>query len=241
MFFDNIDDIPTIALSTGCAVFVVDDSEKNLERVFFADRKLGRTASSVSAKKCPFKFFSLSPTDKPSITVEQVRDFTAQFNTKQTTDIFAVIAPADAMSASAQNALLKNLEEPQPHVHYILLTNKPTKLLPTILSRAQVFYLKTTNLVTTPPTANPDVQNLAKQLITATSHDLPALATQIAKSKNAREYALEITATAIELLYKSYFKTKNLHFLDKIPKFTKLYDNLAMNGHIKLHLVADLC
>ncbi len=251
MFFDDINDIPAIALSTGCAVFVVGDSitKESSEGVFFADRKLGRApsfapwdADSVSAKKHSFELsYILSPTDKPSITVEQVRDFTAKFNTKQTKDVLAVITPADALSTAAQNAFLKNLEEPQPHVHYILLTAKPTKLLPTILSRAQVFYLKTTDSTTAPPSASPEIQALAKQLITAKPHDLPALATQIAKTKNAREQALEITATAIELLYKSYFKTKNPSFLKKISKFTTLYDNLAMNGHIKLHLVADLC
>ncbi|MBR0460775.1 hypothetical protein IJI91_02200 [Candidatus Saccharibacteria bacterium] len=248
MFFDDLSQIPEIALSTGCSVFVVNQpGEKNLERAFSADRKLGRSPLgtrtaplSVSAEKRPFKFF-LRPTDKPSITVEQVRDFTAQFSTKQQQGILAVITPADAMSASAQNAFLKNLEEPAPYIHYVLITTNPAKLLPTILSRAQVFYHKTVNSLSQKPTATPEVQNLAKQLITAKPTDLPALATTISKSKDARTYALDITATAIELLYKSYFKTHNPAFLDKIPRFTMLYDNLAMNGHIKLHLVADLC
>ena len=248
MFFDNLDQIPEIALSTGCSVFVINQlDDKNLERTFFADRKFGRSPLgtrtaplSVSAEKRPSKFF-LQPADKPSITVEQVRDFTAQFNTKQSKDIFAVITPADAMSTAAQNAFLKNLEEPAPYIHYVLLTNKPTKLLPTILSRAQVFYHKKIDSLDADLAVDAEIRNLAKQFITAKPTELPALADTIAKQKNSREYSLEVIAIAVELLYKSYFKTKNPAFLEKIPKFTELYDNLAMNGHIKLHLVADLC
>lgn len=219
MFFDNLDQIPEIALGTGCSVFVINQlDDKNFEGAFF-----------------------LSPVDKPSITVEQVRDFTAQFNTKQSKDIFAVITPADAMSTAAQNAFLKNLEEPAPYIHYVLLTNKPTKLLPTILSRAQVFYHKKIDSLDADLAVDAEIRNLAKQFITAKPTELPALADTIAKQKNSREYSLEVIAIAVELLYKSYFKTKNPAFLEKIPKFTELYDNLAMNGHIKLHLVADLC
>lgn len=221
MFFDDINDITTIALRTGCTVFVINTDD--------------------ITNKIPSMSFQLSPIDKPSITVEQVRDFTAKFNTKQAKDIFAIIAPADAMSAAAQNAFLKNLEEPKPRVHYILLTSKPTKLLPTVLSRAQVFYHKNLNILDTKPTASPEIQALAKQFIAARPAQLIDLANVIAKQKNAREYSLEVIATAIELLYKSYFKTKNPAFLEKIPRFTHLYDNLASNGHIKLHLVADLC
>ena len=39
----------------------------------------------------------------------------------------------------------------------------------------------------------------------------------------------------------SYFATKNPAFLKKLPKLLTLHDNLKQNGHIKLHLIADLC
>jgi len=42
------------------------------------------------------------------------------------------------MSSSAQNALLKTLEEPPKHVVFILCTTEPEKLKDTILSRCQV-------------------------------------------------------------------------------------------------------
>jgi len=47
----------------------------------------------------------------------------------------ALIEAADAMNVSANNALLKTLEEPYPHAKLILTTDSIGKILPTILSR----------------------------------------------------------------------------------------------------------
>jgi DNA polymerase III delta prime subunit len=49
---------------------------------------------------------------------------------------------AHNLSLPAAQALLKSLEEPAINTRYLLLTPFPTKLLPTIRSRAQVFRLK---------------------------------------------------------------------------------------------------
>jgi len=38
----------------------------------------------------------------------------------------------------AQNAFLKNLEEPQPNLYYILTTQSPAAVLPTVVSRCEV-------------------------------------------------------------------------------------------------------
>lgn len=44
---------------------------------------------------------------------------------------------AEQMTIGAANALLKTLEEPQPKVHLLLITDSPAQLLPTIKSRVQ--------------------------------------------------------------------------------------------------------
>lgn len=51
----------------------------------------------------------------------------------------AVIDPADEMNANAANALLKTLEEPSPDSVLILVADRPSRLLATILSRCQRF------------------------------------------------------------------------------------------------------
>lgn len=222
MFFDDLNQIPAIAQHTSCAVFVVPpDTQLNL----------------------PFALHLTPADDKKTnlITVEQVREFIALASNKEVQDRYFVIAPADTMNEAAQNAFLKTLEEPKPFCHFILLTKQPSALLPTILSRAQVFSLRVERVLDQAPSTDAKTMSFAKQLIAANPQDLPAIATEITKNKTkTREQALEITATAIELLYKSYFKTKNSKFLSKLPNFITLHKNLSANGHIKLHLVADL-
>ncbi|ATJ82241.1 DNA polymerase III subunit delta' [Halomonas beimenensis] len=48
-----------------------------------------------------------------------------------------VIAPAEAMNVAASNALLKSLEEPGGRTLFVLLSDIPSHLLPTIRSRCQ--------------------------------------------------------------------------------------------------------
>jgi DNA polymerase-3 subunit gamma/tau len=50
-----------------------------------------------------------------------------------------IIDEVHMLSTSASNALLKTLEEPPPHVIFILATTEVQKILPTILSRCQRF------------------------------------------------------------------------------------------------------
>ena len=48
-----------------------------------------------------------------------------------------VIRGADRMRSESANAFLKSLEEPTPRTLYLLLTDQPDAILPTIVSRAQ--------------------------------------------------------------------------------------------------------
>jgi len=49
-----------------------------------------------------------------------------------------VIEGADTMNDQAANKLLKTLEEPPPFAHLVLLTDRPSNILPTIASRCQL-------------------------------------------------------------------------------------------------------
>lgn len=50
-----------------------------------------------------------------------------------------IIDEVHMLSTSAFNAFLKTLEEPNPHVIFILATTEKQKILPTILSRCQIY------------------------------------------------------------------------------------------------------
>lgn len=50
-----------------------------------------------------------------------------------------IISQAEKMTVEAANNLLKLLEEPPEHTLFVLLTDQPEQLLPTVLSRCQLF------------------------------------------------------------------------------------------------------
>lgn len=57
-----------------------------------------------------------------------------------------IIDEVHMLSSQAFNALLKTLEEPPPHVKFILATTELHKVLPTILSRCQRFEFRRVNI-----------------------------------------------------------------------------------------------
>lgn len=219
MYFNSANEVRDIAKKTGCAVFVMPDS------------------FGVEIKNA----IAVSPDEKTVITVEQIREVAGLAMARQTSDRYIIIRPAEKLSDVAANAFLKNLEEPNDKVHYILITNHLSKILPTILSRAEIYLLKEKWNYKEIEGGEKE-KMLAKKLIAAKSSDLVSVAEEIASKKNGvREYALEVVRIAIEMLYKTYFMTEKEAFIKKLPKFLDLYDNLEHNGHIKLHIVADLC
>jgi DNA polymerase-3 subunit delta' len=76
---------------------------------------------------------------KPSleIKVDQVRalDGFLSLRSHRGRRRIVLVHPAEAMNANAANALLKALEEPQPGAHFILVSHRAARLLPTIRSR----------------------------------------------------------------------------------------------------------
>lgn len=73
------------------------------------------------------------------ITIDQVRaldDFLV-VGTHRAGLRIIVVNPAEAMNRSTANAVLKTLEEPPPGTLFLLISNEPTRLLPTIRSRCQ--------------------------------------------------------------------------------------------------------
>ena len=66
----------------------------------------------------------------------------AYIATAQTKYIFLC---GNSFRIEAQNSLLKVLEEPPSNIIFLIITTSKNSILPTILSRVQVKYLKTKN------------------------------------------------------------------------------------------------
>jgi DNA polymerase-3 subunit delta' len=73
------------------------------------------------------------------ILVKAVRDLERESNFRPAEGERRVflIEGAQSMNEAASNALLKTLEEPPPTTHIVLITSRPSALLPTIRSRCQ--------------------------------------------------------------------------------------------------------
>jgi DNA polymerase-3 subunit delta' len=80
---------------------------------------------------------ALEPDDRASIKIEFVRDVLSRtgFRPFEGKRRVVLIREADTLETSAQNSLLKNLEEPPPGTVFILTTAVPGVLLPTVRSR----------------------------------------------------------------------------------------------------------
>ena len=224
MFFDSMKEIPRIATRANCSIFVVPpDAKLNIKATLTLTPEAEKSKTRI-------------------ISAERLRDFLNFTDKKLTSDQFFVIREAEKMSEVVQNIFLKTLEEPKDFCHFVLTSENPTELLPTIRSRTQIFIPRSANQLEKAPNYSKKIMGLAKELIAAKTIDLPQVANKIASSKpQPRQTALDSTSAAIEILYKSYLKTGNQIFLTKLPKFRHLHRALEQNGHIKLHIVASLC
>ena len=97
-----------------------------------------------------FNVFELDAASNNS--VDDIRELVNQvrFAPQQGKYKIYIIDEVHMLSASAFNAFLKTLEEPPPYAIFILATTEKHKILPTILSRCQIFDFKritTTDIV----------------------------------------------------------------------------------------------
>jgi DNA polymerase-3 subunit delta' len=86
-----------------------------------------------------FPDFTLIEPEGKEIKIAQMRKLEYYFSLSPSVSSFktAVIDQAHSMTAEAQNSFLKTLEEPKGSAIFILITEYPDRILPTILSRVQ--------------------------------------------------------------------------------------------------------
>ena len=94
------------------------------------------------ADNASFNIFELDAASNNS--VEHIRNLNEQvrFRPQQGTHKVFIIDEVHMLSTQAFNAFLKTLEEPPPYAVFILATTEKHKILPTILSRCQIFDFK---------------------------------------------------------------------------------------------------
>ena len=99
--------------------------------------------------------------------IDNIRDLRDRANYVPTSSRFKVylIDEVHQLTDAAADALLKTLEEPPPHVVFILATSDPDALKPTVLSRCQRFDFRRVSL--------PDIAGRLRQIADAEGIAIP--------------------------------------------------------------------
>jgi DNA polymerase III subunit gamma/tau len=152
-----------------------------------------------------------------------------------------IIDEVHMLSSSAFNAFLKTLEEPPAHAIFILATTEKHKILPTILSRCQIFDFKR---ITTKDTVEHLEEICGKETIKAEKAALQVIAQ---KSEGCMRDALSIMDKIVsftngELNYKNtlehlnvldedyFFKLLEYFTSQNLPEALLLYDEINKKG-----------
>ena len=147
-------------------------------------------------------------TPEKSIGIDEIKSISAFLSRKPLGDKNRVyLKEAHLMTVTAQNAILKILEEPPGNSEIYLVTDQPDQLLPTVLSRVQI-------LQTTPNTPITPISPIGFDLETLTT----------------REKALAFL-DGVEMYYH-----QNLNSTFNYEQLTKVRKYLKANCNVKLCL-----
>ena len=162
-----------------------------------------------------------------------------------------IIDEVHMLSASAFNAFLKTLEEPPPYAIFILATTEKHKILPTILSRCQVYDFRRI-----------EIEDIVEHLKQICKHekveaDVEALYVIAEKADGALRDALSIfdrvnnlsdhNITYDEVIknmgildYQIYFDTVDHMLSENIPALMLLLDKILLEGYSGGHYFEGL-
>lgn len=144
--------------------------------------------------------------------IEQVR-----FQPQQGTHKVFIIDEVHMLSSQAFNAFLKTLEEPPPYAIFILATTEKHKIIPTILSRCQIFDFKRIQVQDAVAqlqhiceqegkTADPEALHLIGQKADGAMRDALSIFDKIASASGAHITYKDVIANLNILDYEYYFK-----------------------------------
>lgn len=198
-----------------------------------------------------FNIFELDAASNNS--VDDIRSLTDQVRIPPQIGKYKVyiIDEVHMLSQAAFNAFLKTLEEPPAHAIFILATTEKHKIIPTILSRCQIFDFKRITVV--------DAKNYLKEIATQeniTAED-DALHIIAQKADGAMRDALSIfdrvvsfsgnnlTRAAVAenlnvLDYDEFFKTTDLLLENNIPQLLVHYNSILAKGFDGHHFISGL-
>jgi DNA polymerase-3 subunit gamma/tau len=209
------------------------------------------TSDQITDQDFSFNIFELDAASNNS--VEDIRKINEQVRIPPQigTHKIYIIDEAHMLSAAAFNAFLKTLEEPPKHVIFILATTEKNKIIPTVLSRCQVYDFKRISVA--------DIQGYLVKIATdrGLTYEENALYLIAQKAEGALRDALsifdrmvsftqgELTAQAVAdnlnlLDHQTYTELGDLITQNNIPEVLTSYDLLLQRGIDSLQFITGL-
>lgn len=214
-------------------------------------RKINQPGYDDPNEDFAFNVFELDAASNNS--VDDIRNLIDQVRIPPQTGQYKVyiIDEVHMLSSAAFNAFLKTLEEPPKHAIFILATTEKHKIIPTILSRCQIFDFKRITV----KDAKEHLAEVAQSQGVQFEDD--ALHTIAQKADGAMRDALSIfdrvvsycgnnlTRQAVTenlnvLDYETYIKITNLILENNIPQILVSYNDILAKGFDGHHFIAGL-
>ncbi len=162
-----------------------------------------------------------------------------------------IIDEVHMLSTSAFNAFLKTLEEPPKHAIFILATTEKHKIIPTILSRCQIFDFKRITVndikeqlhrVATAEgvEAEDDALHIIAQKADGAMRDALSIFDRVVSFSGTHLTRQAVTENLNVLDYTYYFEITDLLLKNDIPKVLTFFDTILSRGFDGHHFISGL-
>jgi len=175
--------------------------------------------------------------------VEHIRALNEQvrFQPQQGRYKVFIIDEVHMLSQSAFNAFLKTLEEPPPYAIFILATTEKHKIIPTILSRCQIFDFKRIQIKdiikhlegiceTEKIVAEPEALHVIAQKADGALRDALSIFDRIVSFSGDKISYKDVIDNLNVLDYDYFFKIVDAFLTENLPDLLNTYDLIQKNG-----------
>lgn len=162
-----------------------------------------------------------------------------------------IIDEVHMLSQAAFNAFLKTLEEPPAHAIFILATTEKHKILPTILSRCQIYDFNriSVNDIVEHLTgvarkehieAEPEALNVIAQKADGGMRDALSIFDQVTSFTNGHITYQSVIDNLNVLDYEYYFKLTDAFLANDVPQSLLLFNRILQKGFDGNHFITGL-
>ena len=198
-----------------------------------------------------FNIFELDAASNNS--VDDIRSLTDQVRIPPQTGQYKVyiIDEVHMLSQAAFNAFLKTLEEPPAHAIFILATTEKHKIIPTILSRCQIFDFKRIGVLDAKNylkiicekegiTAEDDALHIIAQKADGAMRDALSIFDRVVSFSGKNLTREAVTENLNVLDYDTYFNMTDLLLENKIPEVLNAFNTVLAKGFEGHHFINGL-